>query len=44
MEMIKDVVRDAGIKADFTAVCKKALLTSGGRLDLDTGVLKKENG
>lgn len=43
MEMIKDVVREAGIKAGFTAVCKKALLTSGGHLDLDMDVLRKEN-
>ena len=40
MEMIKDVVREAG----FSAVCKKSLLTSGGHLDLDMDVLRKENG
>ena len=41
--LIKDVVQEAGIKAGFTAVCKKALLTSGGHLDLDMDVLRKEN-
>ncbi|UTC66840.1 MULTISPECIES: methyltransferase [unclassified Treponema] len=44
MEMIKDAVREAGIKAGFTAVCKKPLITSGGHLDLDMDVLRKEKG
>ena len=43
MEMIKDVVREAGVKAGFTAVCKKSLSTSGGHLDLDMDVLRKES-
>ncbi|UTC66835.1 MULTISPECIES: class I SAM-dependent methyltransferase [unclassified Treponema] len=42
MEMIKDAVREAGIKAGFTAVCKKSLISSGGHLDLDMDVLRKE--
>ena len=42
MEMIKDVVREAGVKAGFTAVCKKSLLTSGGHFDLDMGIEERE--